>query len=301
MDTYIIESLELHLFFGRIMKEHSFFLEVGFVNPKCNYTQEARWFKEQFEELLCYVTNMSKGLVRKCVYTSGEVVTKYTLQSEMKTCQLTGAQLDTDITRMQQELRKRCDQKEAWNCCNLEDQLKAINERSIELLQGLIALKEKILKEVLQCKLFTANYPLLIDHIIREAKLYLKYVMNLESFCKEQSESLREIELFWNRIMMEHAQFIRGLLDPTEADLIKTADGFANDFAMLLNEAKAMTDRTMEQVKDKVVQETIKYRDFKEAGAKGINGCEIRSLILPLLADHVLREANHYLRLLEEK
>ena len=28
------------------------------------------------------------------------------------------------------------------------------------------------------------------------------------------------------------------------------------------------------------------------------NGCQIRSVILPLLADHVLREANHYLRLL---
>ena len=33
-------------------------------------------------------------------------------------------------------------------------------------------------------------------------------------------------------------------------------------------------------------------------GAKGISGCKIRSVILPLLADHVLREANHYIRLL---
>ena len=44
-----------------------------------------------------------------------------------------------------------------------------------------------------------------------------------------------------------------------------------------------------------------KYRDFKAAGTKGITGCSVRSVILPLLADHVLREANHYLRLLEEK
>ena len=32
------------------------------------------------------------------------------------------------------------------------------------------------------------------------------------------------------------------------------------------------------------------------AGAKGISGCRIRSVTL--LADHVLREANHYNRLL---
>ena len=39
---------------------------------------------------------------------------------------------------------------------------------------------------------------------------------------------------------------------------------------------------------------------FKAAGTKGIQSCEIRSVILPLLADHVLREANHYIRLLKE-
>jgi hypothetical protein len=42
----------------------------------------------------------------------------------------------------------------------------------------------------------------------------------------------------------------------------------------------------------------MKIRDFKAAGARGILECEIRSIILPLLADHVLREANHYIRLL---
>ena len=45
---------------------------------------------------------------------------------------------------------------------------------------------------------------------------------------------------------------------------------------------------------------TQKFRDFKQAGVEGIETCKIKSIILPLLADHVLREANHYLRLLED-
>ena len=45
---------------------------------------------------------------------------------------------------------------------------------------------------------------------------------------------------------------------------------------------------------------TRKFRDFKTTGVQGIENCQICSLILPLLADHVLREANHYIRLLEE-
>lgn len=51
----------------------------------------------------------------------------------------------------------------------------------------------------------------------------------------------------------------------------------------------------------KTLKTTEQYRDFKVAGTKGITGCEIRSVILPLLADHVLREANHYLRLLKQE
>ena len=45
---------------------------------------------------------------------------------------------------------------------------------------------------------------------------------------------------------------------------------------------------------------TQKFRDFKRAGVEGIETCRIKSIILPLLADHFLREANHYLRLLED-
>lgn len=40
-------------------------------------------------------------------------------------------------------------------------------------------------------------------------------------------DNIRETELFWNQIMMEHALFIRGLLDPTECELLETADMFA--------------------------------------------------------------------------
>jgi len=42
---------------------------------------------------------------------------------------------------------------------------------------------------------------------------------------------------------------------------------------------------TISSVTNITLQETLNYRDFKEAGAKGIDECKIRSIILPLLAD----------------
>lgn len=104
-----------------------------------------------------------------------------------------------------------------------------------------------------------------------------------------------ETHLFFARIMMEHALFIRGLLDPCEEKLIETADNFAADYRRLLERAKKCDCMATEALTEK----TLKYRDFKATGTKGILNCYIASLILPLLADHVLREANHYIRILK--
>lgn len=96
--------------------------------------------------------------------------------------------------------------------------------------------------------------------------------------------------------MMEHAQFIRGLLDPCETELFCTADNFAKEYGKLLENCCNANQKA--QMEDSL-SETIRFRDFKTAGVQGLQQCKIRCVILPLLADHVLREANHYIRLLQ--
>lgn len=51
-EQYITSSLELHLFFGRIMKEHSFFLEAGFTPKNTKLSKEAEHYKVCFEKIL---------------------------------------------------------------------------------------------------------------------------------------------------------------------------------------------------------------------------------------------------------
>jgi hypothetical protein len=147
--------------------------------------------------------------------------------------------------------------------------------------------------------MFTMNYPLLIDHILREANMYRSQLAALESG-EYPYNDVKDTELFWDQIMMEHALFIRGLLDPTEGELINTSNNFAHEYADLLEMARNATDATMEQITGETLEETLRYQNFKEAGTSGISECKIRSIILPLLGDHVLREANHFIRLLNQ-
>lgn len=297
MNNYVKTSLELHLFFARIMKEHALFLQAGFMPKNTEYIQEAMLYKRQFEKLLSDVVSLSNCMIRENVLNSGEIVTRFTYGAERKTEELTGITIDSNITL--QEL-KLASSDNYYGMSDITQYVCYLNDTAITLLDGLINLKERLLRDVLSCRVFTANYPLLIEHILREAKLYRQYVVMLQRGEDINSQNMKQVELFWNQIMMEHALFIRGLLDPTENELITTADSFAKDYQKLIEEAKNMTDETIRSITDKTIAETQKYIEFKIAGTEGIKECEIRSIILPLLADHVLREANHYFRLLKD-
>lgn len=293
MNRYVVKSLELHLFFGRIMKEHSFFLMAGFTPAELECVSKAEGYMKEFDALLSHAVELSNGIVSREVLTSGELVTDFTILAEKQTQCLTGIPIDRNLTE-----RTLCLDSGSRSCGNwneLRRKVRQLNRTALKLLEGLICFKESVLQSVLRGEMFTVNYPLLIEHIIREAKLYRKYVEVLEREGDLSLRSTKEVECFWNQIMMEHAQFIRGLLDPCEAELFRTADDFAAEYCKLLEQSRTAHCKTMTS---KSLEETLRFRNFKVAGARGIQQNQIRSIILPLLADHVLREANHYLRLL---
>lgn len=297
MGNYVTMSLETHLFFGRIMKEHALFLYAGFPCKETKCRQQADFFREEFEDGLRRAVQLSNGIVSGEVLASGEIITEFTRKAERQTEKLSGISIDSEITEAEKKLR-------AGNQMRFSREMmmnvRALNRRMLRLVNGLIEFKEHILQEIAGCRLYTTNYPLLIEHILREARLYRATIAELERRGQIAPRDLREMEQFWNQIMMEHALFIRGLLDPTECGLIETADGFAKDYCRLLEEAKEQDLRTMDELTRKTIETTEEYRKFKAAGTEGITDCKIRSVILPLLADHVLREANHYLRILTD-
>mgnify|MGYP000259149214 FL=1 len=296
---FIKQSLGLHLFFARIMKEHSFFLEVGFTSKDSGFIQQADAFRREFDGILGETISLSNSVVNPEILQSGEVITPFTLNAEMATIYFTGVRIPTQLT--QAEARLAGSDIITANPV-LERHVSVLNQRAINATAALIQFKKNILSNVLYCKMFTFNYPLLILHITREAELYLLQLRRLQR--REEIDLVKEayeLQFFWNRQMAEHAKFIRGLLDPTENDLINQANDFGNEFDQLTAEAKAAMDATspMAKVTDESLKATEDFRNFKAQGTQAILECKVKSIIIPLLGDHVLREANHYLRLLK--
>ena len=150
MKEYVTLSLETHLFFGRIMKEHSLFLLAGFPAKETQFIQRADQFRKEFEDGLRSTVKFANGIVSESVLNSGEVITEFTQKAECQTGNLTGIPIDVKITEAEERLR-------AGNCVMVNREMlyhvKMLNQQMLKSLNGLISFKEEILREVTRLSL----------------------------------------------------------------------------------------------------------------------------------------------------
>lgn len=147
-NDYVRLSLELHLFFDRIMKGHSFFLETAFMEKNKDYKRIANNFKNNFSNILSQIVNLANNNVSEGFLKANEMITANTLESEVKTSDLLGVEIDTNITKKQERL------KSGRTNINQEliNSISSINRKTLPLIQNLIDFKNDILNNVFLVK-----------------------------------------------------------------------------------------------------------------------------------------------------
>jgi hypothetical protein len=295
---YVKHSIEFNLFFLRIAKEHAIFAAASLPPRDRDVAQQLLGVKNAYEVLLSRAVAMAPDVVSPEVLTSDEIVTELTLPAEEATQFLTGLPINMNITKRELNLVSKAKMRKVSDVADVSQ----LNKDALALTEKTIAFLTKMLNDILSCKAFSYTYPLMLHHVTEESKFAANMLRKLEK--RDSIDSIKELielELFWNHIMEEHSKFIRGYLDPSEKALFEKANNFADEFEALLE--KTMSLEKNPQALPAVTRESIarvtELRNFKHQGAVGILECQIRSIIPPLLSDHVLREANHYLRLLK--
>lgn len=294
---FVTFSLDLNLFFLRIMKEHSLFMELDLTPRDKALGAEAANMRAAYDKLLSEAIELANENVSQKTLESRQLVSQYTMEAERLTNFYTGVPIDMKLTERELRLIPAGTGFDSA----LVQRLESLNTRAYQQTAALADVKAKVLNDVLTCKMFTHSYPLLIDHILREARFFMQMLtMLMQGETIQGREDIITQEIFWNRIMAEHSKFIAGLLDPTEEALIEKARAFGKEFDMLTSESIQAQNQAQNQgaVTAESLQHTIQLRDFKATGTKGLIDCKVKSIIIPLLADHTLREANHYLCIL---
>lgn len=187
--------------------------------------------------------------------------------------------------------------------------VRQLNEESITLVTAFRNFKRNVLLLIINCKILGFNFPLLVDHIAREAEYFIRNLRKFnQGIMDPVQDAIIQENVFWLRIMMEHSRFIASLLDQSERNLVNTARKFGDDFEVLLNQARDVESMLLNKqptypIIGKMNKDsenaTMELRDFKKTGLELIKTCQIRNVINPLLADHVVREAEHFLSMIK--
>lgn len=196
-------------------------------------------------------------------------------------------------------------EKKAYQVPNNVEMVRKLNEESIELVVGFRNFKRNLLILIINCKISGFNFPLLVDHIAREAEYFMRTLQKFNQGILEPiQDAIINENVFWLRIMMEHSRFIASLLDQSERNLINAARKFGDDFETLLSQARDVESMLLHKkptypIVGKMNKDSenaaSELRAFKATGLELIKTCQIRNVINPLLADHVVREADHFL------
>lgn len=187
--------------------------------------------------------------------------------------------------------------------------IKRFNEEVHNAVSHIWVFKRKVLGLILRCQLPGAsNFPLLVDHVSREANYFRNRLTELNTGQLEPlPDAIIDENVFFLRIMADHAKFISHLLDPSERKLIEQANDFSHDFDQLLFQARdldsmrpqSQTVPLLDQFLDQNRISVKSLRDFKKTAKELIEACRIKSIIHPLLADHVFREAERFLLIID--
>ncbi|SDF60974.1 DUF2935 domain-containing protein [Sporolituus thermophilus] len=185
--------------------------------------------------------------------------------------------------------------------------------------------KHHLVHLAVSCRIVPNLPPLMLEHMAREAEYVLRLLTKMKDgkHALEQMAKTQEM-LFWVRVMEDHTYFIRGRLDPSERIMMGTVDEFSQEFDELYLQARdfaglyhhhhhrhahgskgahayrhdhGVMPAYARFIKD-VRAATVRLRDFKKAAHRLIEECKLVSTIPALLADHVRREADHFLMVL---
>ncbi|WP_132313078.1 MULTISPECIES: DUF2935 domain-containing protein [unclassified Paenibacillus] len=187
--------------------------------------------------------------------------------------------------------------------------IRAFNAEVYNAAVHIYVFKRKVLGLIINCKLPGANnFPLLVDHTSREANYFRNRLAELNNGQLEPlHDAIIDENVFFLKIMADHAKFIGHLLDPSERKLVEQAREFSNDFDTLLWQAQdlssmrpqSQTQPLLTQFLDQNRVSVVSLRDFKKTARDLIEACRIKSIIHPLLADHVYREAERFLEIID--
>lgn len=175
--------------------------------------------------------------------------------------------------------------------------------------QNFFAFKRHILHMLVECRLCGSwLYPLFVDHMSREALYFRKLLKKFAGHPMDyEVDAIVSENIFWARGIADHLKFVHGLVDPSERAAAAQAKCLGEKFDRLNLEARDLASMLWHYRPN---NELVRFeKDFRSAADEAaayataienmVGRCAAATVIPPLLANHIRREGEHCLAVLE--
>lgn len=185
-----------------------------------------------------------------------------------------------------------------------ETQARQLSREMLATIQSVKGFKEDLIQKKLECKVKLGLAPSLLAHMVVEAEEGQRALSSVrESAPLPPALEALHHHLVWLPDAAGHAAALHGGLDATEEQLLETTADFKQVFNGL--HIKSLELYSMLRVAPRMVGALTRlnrdamgkievFRAFLLEMREHLEGCEILGSLVPLFADHMLREELYY-------
>lgn len=291
--SFVLQTLNSNLYFLRTIREFATNIQLSFLSNNNEYIETARDFSDRCEELINILMKYANGRVSKEAVDNQIFVTNYTLDTELLTEKLFGINIDTDITEKQTNLVPGFDNNPSKE---MLDELNEVNRSALVLITNFINFCQNIISRMSNNDLFSYSYISLIEAMLAEANLYK---LNLERIIARDTLNptfIIDYQYLFNNLLQKYASFIRGLVDPKNAEVIIRAISFSNEFSFLASEYKnAISSPEIEkELNNRSLEAVERFKEFLSRVIENILSSDVYFIVEPIFLDNILTSANYF-------
>lgn len=302
MLDYISFAIENSLVITRLMYNHVIFLKVIIYysgnNNNDNYSEHFDEVQDMYKDLLLDFLTLANGNVSAKFIRQHILITEYTDILEKKTCLLSRINTDSKINELSHSLKSKTSNKE-YNDYE-KATLKTLLTKLDLILNKSIEKYELLNYEINQNNMEMFFDPNFINHFIDETKLF-KYTLD---FFVKQIKFTPSFVFCLNfevaKMLNEHSKYVYQMNNPVSDvynEPIKKSSTQSHD--IMMESGAGMTPTSSKQISHECKDCTTDFIHWNEDLVKGIVHLGYYQVIIPLLYDHILREANYFNYLLE--
>ena len=245
---------------------------------------------KKYQDLFKRILSFSNGKVSKDFLSSNVLYTSYTRDLELDTIKYFDIGLDPSITL--DCLKLTSGNMELLNLKEVDKYM----EELLELLDKSTNILNNINIYIKDNNMFLTIYPLVIEHMINENKLLKDTLERLLKRVGTDPTYVYSLEYYYSLFLKEHSLLIRNLMNPQKSKEIETCNKYYDLYNSLLNSFNnEVSPYSIDGIYNKCMNITNRFKDFLEDAINMTIKSPSNFMVVPIILDHLLREANSYM------